>query len=173
MSVRQEQKLTAQSKKAIDGVFELIAGNSSKGTKELAEAKNLKFNEKDYKEVGEAWQSATKKAAKQITTAIEKNPKTSENFNKLVSQTDNPDIQKTALLENPTLNKLFKQSLKTAVSQEPTFQKPLFKALFNTEEKQQSKTQQPEEKQGAEKMSFAQKIQAERKSKENTTGLQR
>jgi hypothetical protein len=152
-------RLTEQSKQAIAGVFELIAGNSQKGTIELAQSKNLKLEEKDYKEVGEAWQSATKKAAKQITTEVEKNPKTSENFNKLVDQTDNPDIQKTALLKNQVLNKLFKTTLKKAVSQEPAFQKPLLKELFNNQEKQQSKNQEPEQK-----LSFAQKIKAEREN---------
>ena len=159
-------RLSEQSKKAVNGVLELIADNSQKGTKELAQSKSLKLNEKDYKEVGEAWQSATKKVSKQIIGAIEKNPKTSQNLNNLVSQTDNLDLQKATLLENPVLNELFKKSMKTAISQEPAFQKPVLKELLNTAEKQKSKTQKPEQKQG----SFAQKIMAER---ENKNGLKR
>lgn len=160
-------RLNEQSKKAIDDVFKLIASKSQQGTEKLAKSENLKLEEEDYKKVGEAWKSATKKATKRIIKAIEDNPKTSENFNKLVSQTDNPEEQQELLLKHPVLKELFKKTLQKAKSEEP-----VLKELSNTENKGQSQSQKPEQKQGYEKTSFpqtfVQKIQAER---ENPTGL--
>lgn len=158
-------RLNEQSKKAIDGVFELIAGNSKKGTIERAQSINLKPGENDYKEVGEAWQSAAQKASNQTARDIDMNPESASKVNNLISQSDDPNVQKAALLINKTLNKLFKKSFQTALSQQPAFQKPLLQELLNNQEKQQSKNQDPKQH-----GKFTQKVL---EGRQNPNGLKR